>query len=372
MHHVSDPVLRRLVDEPLAVPDLARRHLADCHHCQAQRTEIAWDAALASRALSAPENVADIDLEWILLQDRLSGPDAARRPSIGPPGRMPRRLAHVSVGAGTAVLAGVLAVGAAAAAVLTTVYAPTQVAPVRISASDLRAIENITGIGRLPSNLQPSGSMRLSFGELSWTTAGPPEQVSSIASAVAMTHLAFPTPVTLPSGVGAISRVEVQPRVTATVRFSQDAGPGVAGSTLEITAGPAIAVQYGGTPGASNVTTLAIVAARRPVATSTGEGGAGGPTTSELETFVLSRPGLPADLAQEVRLLGSMDSVLPVPVPSGLWEEKEHIGGAPAVLVTDPNGFASGVIWESSDGVVHAVGGLLDKEDVFGVAREIG
>ena len=263
-------------------------------------------------------------------------------------------------------LASVLAVGGAAAAVLTTVYAPTQVAPVRVSANDLRAIENITGIGQLPGNLQPSGSMRLSFGELSWSTAGGPQQVSSLASASAMTHLAFPTPATLPSGVGAIGRITVQPQVTATVRFSQNAGPAVAGSTLTITVGPAIAVQYGGTSGRSNVVTLAIVAARRPVASSTGA------TASQLETFVLSRPGMPTGLAQEIRQLGNPNAVLPVPVPSGLWEEKEQIGGAPAVVVTDPNGFASGVIWESRDGVVHAVGGLLDKEDVFSVAREIG
>jgi hypothetical protein len=365
MNHVPSPVLRRLLDEPLAVPDLARRHVADCGRCQAQSTEIAWDAELASRALSAPDDLADIDLEWILLQDRLTRP-AARRPFNRRRGRMPRRLVNVSVGAGTAALAGVLAVGAAAAAVLTTVYAPTQVAPVRISADDLRAIESITGIGRLPGTLQPSGSMGLSFGELSWSTASRPQQVSSLASASATTHLAFPVPATLPSGVGAISSIEVQPRVTVTVRFSQNAGPAVAGSTLEITVGPAIAVQYGGTSGRGNVITLAIAASRRPVASSTGA------TASQLEAFVLSRPGLPAGLAQEIRLLGNPASVLPVPVPSGLWELQENIGGAPAVLVTDPNGYASGAIWESRDGVVRAVGGLLDKEDILNVARQIG
>jgi hypothetical protein len=279
---------------------------------------------------------------------------------------MPPRLVNVSIGAGTAVVASVLAVGAAAAAVLTTVYAPTQVAPVRVSANDLHAIENITGISRLPGDLGPSGSMQLTFGKLSWVSAGSTQQVASLARASAMTHLAFPTPATLPSGVGAIGRITVQPQVTATVQFSQNAGPAVAGSTLTITAGPAIAVQYGGTSGRGNVTTLAIVAARRPVASSTGA------TASQLETFALSRPGLPAGLAQEIRLLGNPTSVLPVPVPSGLWELKEQIGGAPALLVTDPNGFASGVIWESGDGVVHAVGGLLDKQDVFNVARQIG
>jgi hypothetical protein len=372
MHHVPSPVLRRLVDEPLAVPDLARRHLDDCGRCQAESTEIAADAALAARVLSAPDQVTDVDLEWILLQDRLSRPDADRRPAVRPGGRMPRRLVRVSVGAGTAVVAGVLAVGAAAAAVLTTVYAPTQVAPVRVSASDLRAIENVTGIGRLPGNLGPSGSMQLTFGKLTWSSAGPAQQVASLASASAMSHLAFRTPAALPVGVGTISRIMVQPRVTATVRFSQNAGPGVAGSTLTITAGPAIAVQYSGASGGSNLVTLGIVAARRPVASSTGEGGAGGPTTSQLEAFLLSRPGLPASLVQEIRLLGNPASVLPVPVPSGLWEDKEQIGGATAILITDPSGFASGVIWESRDGIVHAVGGLLDKEDVFGVARQIG
>jgi hypothetical protein len=372
MNHVPSPVLRRLVDEPLAVPDLARRHLDDCGRCQAQSAEIAADAALAAHALAAPDQITDVDLEWLLLQDRLSRPRADRRPAVRPRGRMPRRLINVSVGAGTAIVAGVLAVGAAAAAVLTTVYAPTQVAPVRISANDLRAIENITGIGRLSGGVGPSGSTQLTFGKLSWTSAGPAQQVASLASASAMTHLAFPIPAALPRGVGAIGRITVQPQVTATVRFSQNAGAGVAGSTLTITAGPAIAVQYNGESGGSNLVTLAIVAARRPVASSTGEGGAGGPTTSQLETFLLSRPGLPADLVQQIRLLGNATSVLPVPVPSGLWEQKVQIGGAPAVVVTDPNGFASGVIWESRDGIVHAVGGLLDKEDVFGVARQIG
>ena len=281
---------------------------------------------------------------------------------------MPRRLANISVGAGTAVVAGVLATGAAAAAVLTTVYAPTQVAPVRISANDLQAIESITGIGGLSGGPQPSGSTQLAFGDLTWTTAGRAQQVSSLASASAMTHLTFPTPATLPSGVGAISRIEVEPQVTATMRFSQSAGPAVAGSTLEITVGPAIAVQYGGTSGHSGLITLAIAATRRPVA-SIG-GGERAASASQLEAFLLSRPGVPAGLAQELRLLGS--TTLPVPVPSGMSELLEHVGGAPAVLVTDPDGFASGVIWESRDGVVHAVGGLLDREDVLSVADQIG
>src|ERR1700761_1977079 len=101
MHHVPSPVLRRLEDEPLAVPDLARRHLDDCGRCQAESTEIAADAALAARMLAASADIGAVDLEWILLQDRFSRPDAARRPAARRSPRMPRRLVNVSLGAGT-------------------------------------------------------------------------------------------------------------------------------------------------------------------------------------------------------------------------------------------------------------------------------
>ena len=367
MHHVASPVLRRLVDEPLAVPDRELRHLAECDQCRAHSAEIADDAALASRMLSAPGEIADVDLEWILLQDRFR-PGATRPAGARRPVRIPRRTVNISVGAGTAAVVGVLAVGVAAAAGLTTVYAPTHVAPVPVSSGDLRAVESITGIGggQPGGGLPPSGSRQLAFGDLSWSSSGNPQQVSSIAAARAMTRLALPAPATLPAGVGAPSSVMVQPQVTLTVRFSQSAGSGVAGSTLEITGGPAIAVQYGGRSGGTGLTTLAIVAAQRPLATSTGA------SASQLETFLLSQAGLPSGLAEELRLLGNPASTLPVPIPPGMWVQRTHIGGAPALLVTDSTAFASGIIWESHDGVVYGVGGLLDREDVLSVARQVG
>jgi hypothetical protein len=150
------------------------------------------------------------------------------------------------------------------------------------------------------------------------------------------------------------------------VTFSQNAGPGIAGSTLEITGGPAILVQYDGRSGVTGLTTLAIAVMERPTASSTGA------TASQLEAFLLSRPGLPSGLAQELRLLGNPGTTLPVPVPSGMTAQQLEIGGAPAVLITEPADAASGVIWESRDGVVHGVGGLLDSKDVLGVARQIG
>jgi hypothetical protein len=366
MHHVPSPVLRRLADEPLAVPDRARRHLAGCGRCQARSSEVAADAALVSHVLAAPSNIGDTDLEWIMLTERLREPGLAAPQAALRKRRLPRPLARVSLGAGTAAAVAVIAAGAGTAAALTTVFAPTHVAPVRVSPGELQAISSITGLnsGRPSGGVQPSGSVPLSFGELSWSAAGP-QQVSSIARAMALTHLAYSAPTSLPAGVGSPGSIQVLPQATATIRFSQNAGAAVGGSTLQVTVGPAIAVQYGTGSGGSDLPTLAIVSMRRPLASSTGA------TASELETFLLSQRGVPAGLAQEIRLLGSPGSVLPVPVPSGMSEQQLTIGGAPAVLVSDRSGAASGVIWETRDGIVHGVAGLLDSGEILSVARQV-
>ncbi len=369
MHHVSSPVLRRLADDPLAVPDRARRHVGGCSRCQAQRREVASDAARASSLVSAPHDIGDVDLEWIMLTERLRQRDLPASPATGRHWHMPRPAARISLGAGTAAAATVIAAGAGAAAALTTVFAPTHVAPVKLSQGELRAISTITGIspGQLAGGLQPSGSVALRFGELSWTTTGQPRKVSSVAQARAQTHLAYSMPGTLPAGVGSPASIEVLPQVTATISFGPSAGGAVAGSTLEITAGPGIIVEYSnGGSGGNDLTTLALVAMRRPLATSTGA------TASQLEKFLLSQPGVPAGVSEQLQLLGNPGTVLPVPVPPGADEQQLTIGGVPAVLVSDRSGAVSGVVWESRDGIVHGVGGLLDSRDILSVARQAG
>lgn len=371
MHHVPRTVLRRLADDPLAVPDRDQRHLAGCDRCQAGSARVFADAARASRSLTAPRDtgqVGDVDLEWIMLQERLRQPGRPVLPVARHRGRLGRPLARLSLGAGAAAAAGVIAVGAGAAVALTTVYAPTKVAPVRVSTGDLQAITDLASVGpgALAGGPQPSGSLPLRFGQLSWTTAGSEQQVSSIAQARALTHLAWSAPASLPAGVGSPASIMVQPQVMATLQFSQSAGQGLGGSTLQLEAGPAIAVQYGGGSGQSGLPTLVIAAMKRPQISSAGA------TASQLEAFLLSQPGMPASLAEQLRALGSPGTVLPVPVPSGMSQQQVRIGGAPAVLVTDHSGVVSAVVWESRDGIVHGVGGLLDSRDILSVARQIG
>jgi hypothetical protein len=352
------------------VPDAARRHLAACARCQASNSKIAQNAALAARLLAPPAAAPDdTSLAWARMQasqaSQASEP-ATRRAAIRVPRPRPR-IASMSLGTGTIAVAGVLVAGTGVAVALTTVYAPTHVAPVRVNQDDFRAISTIASIGgsRVTDGLPPAGHQQLPFGDLSWTSAGKASPVSTVAQARALTGLPLAGPRTLPAGVGAPRAVVVQPKVTVTVRFSASAGSGVAGSALVITGGPGALVQYGGTAaGRAQITTMVIAEMQRPVATSTGA------TAAQLEAFLLAQAHLPASLAQEIRLLGT--AALPVPVPAGIAEQHVRVGGSAAVLLADPSGAAAGVIWEGGDGVVHGVGGLLDREDVLNVARQLG
>jgi hypothetical protein len=276
---------------------------------------------------------------------------------------------NIPAATGVAAAAVLVAGGVAAAATLTTVFAPTKVAPVHVSTGDLRAVSNVLGLAGGPGSGGGSlagGTRQLTFGTLHWSSSGQGGRVASVAQATARTHLPFTSPAHLPAGVGAPAQVAVQPQATATISFSKSDAAPVGGTSLAVTIGPAMLVEYGGQAGVSRVPTLGILTMRRPVATSTGA------TTSQLENYLLGRPGMPADLVRQVRLLGRPGSVLPVPVPPGATATHLRVDGSPAVLLSVASGGASAVIWESHDGTVHAVAGLLDSQDILNVARQVG
>jgi hypothetical protein len=368
VRHVPDGTLRRLIDEPFAVADGEARHVEGCARCRARSQGFAEDATALKRFFPAPVVVgAEVGLARSqAAQAVIPGDRTARR--AGPPRSWKLMGASLSTGASIAAV-GVVIAGVAAAATLTTVFAPTQVAPVPVSQADvqslaqLMALNTTTSLGGFES---PSGSETLPFGTLDWTSTGSGAQVASLADAEAASGISMTLPTTLPQGVSGVRGFAVQPKVTATVTFDSSAGSGLSGSSLVVTLGPAIAVSYVGATTLDGIGPLGILAAARPIAISSGA------TISEIENFLLSRPGVPADLAEEIRLLGNLQTTLPIPTPPGATSESTEVDGSPAVLLVDNSNAASGAIWEDHSGVVHAVAGLLDKEDLLSVAQQIG
>jgi hypothetical protein len=370
VRHIPDGVLRRVDDEPLAVPDRVTDHLAGCGHCSTRRAEIAGDTDHAAQLFSAPQPVPDLDMAWARLQRELDSQRTGGAVRRSQPARVrPRRVSfpRVSLRTGLAIgVMGIVVVGTAAAATLTTIFAPTHVAPVSLSQSDLRAIAAFTGLGdsqALGGFATPNGSSRLRFGTITWSS-GTAHPTSSLAQAAAEAGFPVSLPAHLPAGVGAVQRVMVQPRETAAVTFNSTAAS-VAGSSVTLDAGPAVVAQYTGA-GSAGVPTLGVATMRRPTARSTDA------SLSQIEAFLLGQPGIPPQLAEEIRLLGDLRTTLPVPVPSGASARSVQVDGWPGILLADSSNAAAGVVWEDGRGLLHVVVGILDSQDVLNVANQLG
>jgi hypothetical protein len=364
-------VLRRLDDEPLAIPDKVAAHAACCGRCSARRAQIAADAGFAARLLSAPQSVPDADMAWARLQRELyrrreEGADRRRRPA--PILRRSARFPRVSLRAGLVIGAvGIVVAATAAAATLTTIFAPTHVAPVSVSQSDVRAIAAFMGLGDshvLGGFPTPDGSSSARFGTIKWSSTGPAHRASSLAEATAEAGFPMSLPARLPAGVSAVKQLLVQPRVSATVTFNSTAA-GLRGSSVALDAGPAVLVEYAAASG-TQVPTLGVATMPRPTARSMRA------SMSQIEAFLLNQPGIPAQLAEEVRLLGDLRTTLPVPVPPGASVRSVQVAGWPGVLLADSSNAAAGVVWEDGRGMLHVVAGILDSQDLLNVPDQLG
>ncbi len=369
MGHASDGTLRRLVDEPFAIADSTFDHIARCARCRARGEAMAHTASVAARRLSAPQLVPDVDRAWSDFERRVGEPDrgvASRRPARA--SWPPRRLAGLSLRGGVlAASVAVVVAGSAAGATLSGVFAPTRVAPVAINAQDLRAVAGLMSLGDTGSPggfPTASGSGSLPFGSLRWTSSGSARSVGSAAAAQAISGVRVVLPARLPAGVGAATTFVVQPRVTATVTFDAAAGK-LAGASVVVHAGPAVFVGYGSRSGGSDIPAMGVLVTPRPTASSAGA------TIGQIERFLMSRPGIPPELAQEIRLLGNASTVLPIPAPKGMSATSVRVDGWPGVLMADPSGVMSGVVWEDGSGLVHMVAGLLGQKSVLDVAGQL-
>lgn len=380
MLHATDGYLRRLEDEPLAIPDRVSDHVENCRHCQERQARMRAEVQRCAAALGTLQPVPDLDAAWARFVERLDGergPDTRRERAVSAY-RARARLRRLPLR--TVVVAGAIGVvigGSAVAATLTTVFAPTHVAPVPLTQSDVGSLASFMGLGQSLGGAQgtgagllggfpaSSGSLSTSFGSITWSSPGNGAHViGTLEGAEAAAGFSVRLPSRLPAGVNGPPRFVVQPRVDVTVKLAAGL-PDVGGSSIALHTGPAVLAVYGSSS-ALAVPTLGVLTTPRPTAV------ASGASVSEIEAFILDRPGIPPDLAQEIRLLGDVGTTLPIPVPSGAVERSVDVAGSPGVLVADPSNIASGVVWEDGAGVIRAVAGLVDQHDALDVADELG
>ncbi len=351
MRHPSEGVLRRLADEPAGVADADREHVAGCGTCLVGLAAVRDEAAAVEGALRV-EQTADVDAAWRRLQDALPTRWAAveRKPARR---RRAWRTRPAIAALGVAVL--LAGGGVAAASDWFQIFRTEKVAVVAVPTTDLVQLPDLT-----------------SFGTVQTTGTGQPEPAADAAAAQDLSGLAVPQVQQLPRGVTGAPAFQVFGKMSGTFTFSAAraasavGGPlppmpaGLDGSSIRLEAGPGVAEVWmqGG-----RIPTLVVARAIAPTAYSSGV------PFDTMRNYLLSLPGLPGDVAAQLRSFRPDASTLPLPIPADVaTSSPTDVDGQQATLVTSRDGTMNGVVWTQA-GTVTVVAGSLSTDEVLTVAR---
>jgi hypothetical protein len=358
MRHPTDGTLRRLVDEPAGVPDPDRQHVAGCPVCLTGLAEARETAAATAAALDTTV-VPDVDRAWQRLSAGTAHAPAPLR-STAPASRWRRAVRSPAIAAvGVVLVLG--GAGAAAAGDWLQVFHTDSIEAVQVSTSDLVALPDVSAYGDLQVVAEPQV-----------------HEVADAAAASAETGLDAPQVEDLPANVTGDPSWSVGGQLVADFTFSADraaqaaaaAGEplppvpaGLDGSVFRLSAGPGLAATWSEDRGVP-----ALVVARLTAPTASSSSGVPFATARD---YLLSVPGIPDQLADQLRAFPNGDSTLPLPVPAELvTTSTADVDGHEATVLASRDGSMTGVVWVS-DGVVTAVGGLLSEDEVLTVARAL-
>ena len=368
MRHLSDGILRRIYDEPLALTAADQAHYDECGPCQARFQSIANAARSSAVLLSVPSFEPQAAPALAALRRRIS--QEAARPVpwyqrwLDRNSQRMRPLATpaIAIALAAALITGVAVTGVAGH--LLRVFEPNKVVAVQVSPSD--------GFAR---------TVLLDYGQVKWLPAPPnPQLVGDPSTAQAQSGLPVLLPATLPSGVSGPVSYAVVSQATGSLTFdsarlqASAARNGVRvnrmpssidGSTLVVNAGPALIEAWGlgATSTQFSMPTLVIAQTRVPTVDSTGA------SYTQLEDYLLSQPGVPPDFAAQIRAIKDPSTTLPIPIPKGFaTTENVTANGVHGVLIKAVLG--AGVVWEKN-GVIYAVGGQLTPDQVLAIATSL-
>jgi hypothetical protein len=360
MRHPSEGTLRRLVDEPDGVADPDREHVASCPECLSGLAAAQEDAALTAAALDL-EVTPDVDSAWQRLSAGAgAGVVAVERPRALTPtaSRRWRAALRSPAVAAVGVAALVAGAGAAAAADWLPIFRTQRVAAVSITEADLVDLPDLAA-----------------YGDVQVVDVPHVHQVGDAAQAEKATGLSVPQVSELPRGVTGDRTFQVGDQLRVLFTFSADkaaraaarAGddlptppPGLDGSQFRLTAGPGLASVWSASSG------LPALVVARAVAPA---GDSSGIPFDTARDYLLSLPGMPERVADQLRTLSDDGSTLPLPLPADqVTSSTADVGGVPGTVFRSKDGTMAGVVWVK-DGVVTAVAGTLSTDEVLSVAR---
>ncbi len=270
-------------------------------------------------------------------------------------------------------LAAVCALPLAVAADPLSVFQPTAVKAISVTPADERALRALPPLE--------------AFGTLSGTRSPGLDQLASAGEAAQDAGHPLRLPANVPAGLARQVRYEVTQRARTSFRFSAAKAAawakehrvtlaplpgGLDGSTYTATLLPVAIVTYGTPPhgrradrGVRRGEFLAVVQA--PVPTVRAQGA----SLRALTGWFAQQPGIPADLAAQVRAIGDPTQTLPIPIR---FDEQSatpvRVDGVRGLAIGDETGIGSAIVW-TKGGRLYAVGGTLAQSAVLAIANDL-
>ncbi len=343
-------------------------HFDECAECKPRFNAIANAARATTGLLRVPAFEPQARAALSLVQARIKREEAARPPrwyerwlDRSTPRWRPLATPAIAVLLAAALLTGLGVSGVAQS--LVRIFEPQKIVAVQVSPSDFA-----------------QSSVLLDYGQVKWLPEPPKvQQLTDPAAAQTQSGLPVLMPASLPKGVSGPVGYGIVSHATGSLTFDAarlqasalKAGVRVSpmpssidGSTLIVNGGPAL-LEVWGMSGTTemNVPTLVIAQTRVPTVDSSGA------STAQLEDYLLSQPGVPPEIAAQVRAIKDPSTTLPIPIPKGLaTTESVQINGTSGLLIKAVLG--AGVVWVKN-GVIYAVGGQLTSDEVLAIATSL-
>ncbi len=388
MSHISQGVLRRMLDQPQSFPESDRAHLESCERCRSTAAAIVGDAGKAAVLMEGAGKVsADPAAALENLRSRGLSPLAAssNAPVWRRSGLRSRGALRPAIGLALVSLMGLMLVGTGVAGNLIKIFEPDKVVGVPVDLESLNSLPDLSNYGNIAIVQKPEDA-----------------PAASLAEAAQRTGLKLLVPANLPDGLGA---ERFHTMSTGRASFTFDAAkakaaaqgddftlpPSLDGSSLFLEAGPVAVQIFGGPADATEdraaleqaavaaaapeqadiasmldrLPDLMIVQMKTPVLSSNG------PSVADFRDALLTLPNLSPALKAEIEAIGDPSATLPLPIPVDMATSEEvDVNGVTGLAIGDNTGFGSGVVWQSG-GVVRAVAGPLTQDEVLEIARSM-
>ena len=380
--------LRAFLDGEVVGPEMVRveQHLAECASCRKALERLRENAAFAASSLGAagpaPSEVPALD--WYGIRGRIElekGRPVTRDVGVR---RLFRNLFGFAGGTRTRLATGALATLLAVALLFS-------LSPVQTAASSFLSIFRVKKFAAVTVDprTMPNLASPSDLGEFSVVGQSKPREVS-IPEAEREVGFEVRTPSSLPSGL------RPEPRVILTsgqkVTFTPDiekvraylASIGASsvklpdkldGAPITLEMSPAVSLLYterGGSDRTADGVPMPMVGSRYLYVGMTRSPTMTVPEGIDVEAIrseLLKVPGLPQDLVQQLKAIDDWRNTVVVPVVGGTSRDVA-VQGEKGLLITDPEGRATTVMWLKGD-VVYALSGSVSEAEILAAANSL-